>query len=59
MTFTIIMIVCVAIVLGIAAMFGTAVSKGYDYEHTIDPLPEEPHHNHHKDEEDKKADANQ
>ncbi|MCA0984603.1 YtzI protein [Halobacillus yeomjeoni] len=49
------MIVCVGIVLGIAAMFGFAVSKGYEYKHTIDPLPEkadkyEPDH--------KKADAN-
>lgn len=43
MTFAIIMIVCVSIVLGIAAMFGLAVSKGYDYKHTIDPLPEDPH----------------
>ncbi|RWZ54962.1 YtzI protein [Halobacillus fulvus] len=51
MTFTIIMIVCVAIVLGIAAMFGAAVSKGYDYKHTIDPLPDE------AEDEDKKADV--
>ncbi|ARI76587.1 YtzI protein [Halobacillus mangrovi] len=41
MTFTIIMIVCIAIVLGIAAMFGFAVSKGYDYKHTVDPHPDE------------------
>ncbi|WP_081988300.1 YtzI protein [Halobacillus sp. BBL2006] len=41
MTFTIIMIVCIAIVLGIAAMFGFAVSKGYDYKHTVDPLPDD------------------
>lgn len=41
MTFTLIMIVCVAIVLGIAAMFGAAVSKGYDYKHKVDPLPED------------------
>ncbi|TGB02286.1 YtzI protein [Halobacillus salinus] len=43
MTFTLIMIVCVAIVLGIAAMFGAAVSKGYDYKHKVDPLPEDAH----------------
>lgn len=53
MTFTVIMIVCIAIVLGIAAMFGMAVSKGYDYKHTVDPLPDE---NHLKDDH-KKADA--
>jgi hypothetical protein len=43
MTFTVIMIVCIAIVIGIAAMFGMAVSKGYDYKHTVDPLPDEDH----------------
>ncbi|REJ10121.1 MULTISPECIES: YtzI protein [Halobacillus] len=53
MTFTVILIVCIAIVLGIAAMFGMAVSKGYDYKHTVDPLPDDKHH---KDEH-KKADA--
>jgi hypothetical protein len=46
MTFTIIMIVCIAIVLGIAAMFGFAVSKGYDYKHTVDPLPDEVENEH-------------
>ncbi|MCA0971665.1 YtzI protein [Halobacillus litoralis] len=46
MTFTLIMIVCVAIVLGIAAMFGAAVSKGYDYKHTVDPLPEDAEKQH-------------
>ncbi|SFJ43103.1 Tumour necrosis factor receptor superfamily member 19 [Halobacillus dabanensis] len=43
MTFTVIMLVCIAIVIGIAAMFGMAVSKGYDYKHTVDPLPDEDH----------------
>lgn len=41
MTFTIIMIVSVVIVLGIAAAFGFAVNSGYNYKHTIDPLPDE------------------
>ncbi len=39
--YTIIMIVCIAIVLFIAAIFGFAVSKGYDYKHTVDPHPED------------------
>ncbi|MFD2922645.1 YtzI protein [Halobacillus naozhouensis] len=43
MTFTIIMIICVAIVLGVAAAFAVAISKGYDYKHTVDPLPDESH----------------
>ncbi|WP_226580419.1 YtzI protein [Halobacillus litoralis] len=43
MTFTIIMIVCISIVLGIAALFGMAVHKGYEYNHTVDPLPDEDH----------------
>lgn len=33
-------------------MFGMAVSKGYDYKHTVDPLPDEDHL-----EDNKKADA--
>ncbi|WP_254434124.1 YtzI protein [Halobacillus sp. Marseille-Q1614] len=41
MTFTIIMILCIAIVLGIAGAFWAAISKGYDYKHTIDPHPED------------------
>ncbi|WP_337192770.1 MULTISPECIES: YtzI protein [Halobacillus] len=41
LTFTIILIVCIGIVLGIAALFGMAVHKGYEYNHTVDPLPEE------------------
>ncbi|WP_245807699.1 YtzI protein [Halobacillus massiliensis] len=41
MTFTIVMILCVAIVLGIAGAFWAAISKGYAYKHTIDPHPEE------------------
>ncbi|MFG6117477.1 YtzI protein [Halobacillus sp. MO56] len=39
MTYTIIMIVSVLIVLGIAAAFGLAVNAGYNYKHTVDPLP--------------------
>ncbi|CDQ19279.1 Tumour necrosis factor receptor superfamily member 19 [Halobacillus karajensis] len=53
MAFTVIMLVCIAIVLGIAAMFGMAVSKGYEYKHTVDPLPDEDH----LEEDHKKADA--
>lgn len=41
MTYTIIMIVSVIIVLGIAAAFGLAVNAGYKYKHTVDPLPED------------------
>ncbi|ELK47996.1 YtzI protein [Halobacillus sp. ACCC02827] len=53
MTLTILLIVCIGIVLLIAAMFGFAVSKGYDYKHTVDPLPaEDLHEDKHK-----KADA--
>ncbi|MFG6120509.1 YtzI protein [Thalassobacillus sp. B23F22_16] len=40
MTYTIIMIVSVLIVLGIAAAFGFAVNSGYNYKHTVDPLPD-------------------
>ncbi|MCP3028181.1 YtzI protein [Halobacillus sp. A5] len=41
MTFTLVMIVCIAIVLGIAGAFWAAISKGYDYKHTIDPHPDD------------------
>ncbi|MBA2175644.1 YtzI protein [Halobacillus locisalis] len=58
MTFTVIMIVCVGIVLGIAAMFGAAVSKGYDYKHKVDPLPDDADHYKYEFDEDKKSDAN-
>ncbi|GGF31870.1 hypothetical protein GCM10010954_33810 [Halobacillus andaensis] len=45
MTFTIVMIVCIAIVLGIAGAFWAAISKGYDYKHTIDPHPDDANKN--------------
>ncbi|WP_239533987.1 YtzI protein [Thalassobacillus pellis] len=35
------MIVTVLIVLGIAAAFAFAINSGYNYKHTVDPLPEE------------------
>ncbi|WP_084163206.1 YtzI protein [Halobacillus kuroshimensis] len=41
LTFAVIMIVSIGIVLGIAALFGMAVHKGYEYNHTVDPLPED------------------
>ncbi len=40
MTYTIIIIVSILIVLGIAAAFGFAVNSGYNYKHTVDPLPD-------------------
>ncbi|MFC7321978.1 YtzI protein [Halobacillus campisalis] len=41
MTLTIVMIICIAIVLGIAGAFWAAISKGYAYEHTVDPHPDD------------------
>ncbi|EKE32983.1 MULTISPECIES: YtzI protein [Salimicrobium] len=41
MTFTIVMLVSIAIIVGVAAAFGTVISKGYDYKHTIDAHPEQ------------------
>lgn len=40
-TGTVILIVCILIVLGIAAAFGIAINSGYNYKHKVDPLPDE------------------
>ncbi|WP_431804282.1 YtzI protein [Halobacillus andaensis] len=48
MTLTIVMIVCIIIVLGVAGAFWAAISKGYDYKHTIDPHPDDLHDNNHQ-----------
>ncbi|WP_174615674.1 YtzI protein [Virgibacillus ihumii] len=34
-------IVCIAIVLGVLVMTLIAISKGYAYKHSIDPLPDD------------------
>ncbi|UOQ45873.1 YtzI protein [Halobacillus salinarum] len=41
MPLVLLLIICIVIVLIIAAAFGFAVSKGYEYKHTVDPLPDE------------------
>ncbi|UOR11740.1 YtzI protein [Halobacillus amylolyticus] len=53
MTFTIVMTICIVIVLGVAGASAAAISKGYNYKHTVDPLPDEKQRN----EEQKKSDA--
>ncbi|MFC7064077.1 YtzI protein [Halobacillus seohaensis] len=46
MTFTIVMLVCITIVIGIAGAFWLAISKGYEYKHTVDPHPDDVKEDH-------------
>ncbi len=57
MPLPILIIICIGIVVAIAAAFGFAVSKGYQYKHTVDPLPT--NNQDENIEQDKKADTHE